>query len=428
MEKYTLYDKKVELIFDDIRHTYEANGELVYGTTSITGVLDKPALKFWAVNMAIGVLEEKLVPGESLDEVEIKSLLEDARRAHMKRLSKAADIGTMIHKWLEEYVSAVINKTKIPKKPVNKEMQNAIDAFLKWIKDSNVEFISSEQKIYSRKYHYAGTFDLEALVNGKRTIIDFKTSKAIYPEMLLQTSAYLKAKQEETGKEYDGGVIILRLSKEDKDKRIESFEVVKDTNVENHFKCFLACLDIYTWKMDIKREEAQKRNMTKNAKSFIKEEVAKGNIEPVVLRLQLAERLPGGGVRGTGPHTVKVLRDEIGENKDYMSGEMVNGLWFFFKENDEEVKYFVPYNNKEGGPHYLMDRFAPINEGDVIVMEYISQGGRGYIDVRSAEQLTTPDQAAQGTETAPAPAPIQQEKTPVIESDTTDYGDDPAID
>ncbi|MBL7052076.1 MAG: hypothetical protein ISS01_03210 [Nanoarchaeota archaeon] len=412
VQKYYLYDKKVELIFDDVRHKYEANGESVYGTTSIIGVLDKPALKFWAVNMAMEVLEKELIPGVSLDEVQIKSLIDEARRAHMRRLSKAADIGTMIHGWLESYVKAVLEKKALPKKPINKEMNNAINSFLQWIKDSKVKFLKSEQKIYSRKYHYAGTFDLEAIVDGKRTIIDFKTSKAIYPEMLLQTSAYLKAKEEETDMEYDGGVIILRLSKEDKDKRIESFEVVKDTNIENHFKCFLACLDIYTWKMAIKREEAQKRNMTKNAQTFLDKEIAEGNIEPT--KLQLAERLPGGGVKGTGPHTLKVLRDEIGKNKDYMTSDMVSGIWFYLEEDGREYKYFVPFKNKENRPHYLMERLAPIDEGTTIVMEYINQGGKGYIDVKTADEVKTQNTINRNSEP----------EIPVIESeDTIDYGD-----
>jgi len=101
IERYKLYNGEVELLFDSDKHVYTSNKEIICGVTSATGVLDKPALKFWAVNMAIDLLYDRLVPGVSLDEVEIKDLLEEARRAHTRRLGKAADIGTMIHAWLE---------------------------------------------------------------------------------------------------------------------------------------------------------------------------------------------------------------------------------------------------------------------------------------------------------------------------------------
>lgn len=254
MKNYKLYDGKITLSFDDRprKHIYYVNDKVVYGTTSICGVLDKPAIKYWAVNMAIESLQANLTAGKALDEVEIKTLLENARKAHTQRKDRAADIGTIGHQWLEDYVKARLAKKTPPKRPVNKELKKGIAGFFKWAKENKVKLIASEQKIYSKKWKFAGTFDLEAMVNGKRTIIDFKFSKAIYPEYFLQSSAYLKAKQEETGKEYPGGVIILRLSKNLEDT--ESFEAVKDTNVETHFKCFLNCLQIFKWKQMVKKQ------------------------------------------------------------------------------------------------------------------------------------------------------------------------------
>ena len=59
-------------------------------------------------------------------------------------------------------------------------------------------------------------------IRNKRTIIDFKTSKALYPEMFLQAAAYAVAREEEMKKRFTGGVILLRLSKENKEKGKES--------------------------------------------------------------------------------------------------------------------------------------------------------------------------------------------------------------
>ena len=258
-QEFLLYDGKVKLTFDDARHIYSVNDKTVYGVTSITGIIDKPALKYWAVNMGIEYLKENLKPGVALDEIEISTLLTETKSAHTKRLSKAGDIGTQIHEWLEKYVKAVLNKQTIPNKPVNKEMQKAIKGFFEWAKENDVKLIASEQKIYSKKYHYAGTFDLLALVNGKKTIVDFKTSKAIYPEMFLQASAYLQAKEEELGEQIDGGVSILRLSKESKE--ITPFEVqsINREEVDNLIQVFRCCLGVFSWQQ-MNKKKSYKNN------------------------------------------------------------------------------------------------------------------------------------------------------------------------
>lgn len=252
---YKLYGDKIILEFEPKNHVYSVNGKQVWGVTSITGVLDKPALKYWAVNKAIEYLESNLRPGEVLDEIQIKNLLQEAKYAHTQAKNKAADVGILIHEWVANYVLAISRKEKPPKRPVNKEMKNAIDGFFKWAKINKLTIIRSEQKIYSKKWKYAGTLDLEGIVNGKRTIIDIKTGNALYPEAFLQASSYLKAREEETGKKYPGGVIVLRLAKEDKEREITAFEVKKDEDVETHFKCFLNCLSIYRWKMMEKKKE-----------------------------------------------------------------------------------------------------------------------------------------------------------------------------
>jgi len=251
---YKLYNGKIILKFDDKNHICSVNGKTIYGVTSIVGILDKPALMYWAVNMAVDFLGNNWQAGKPYDEVEIKTLLEDARRAHRVKKDKTADVGTMIHDWIEKYIKARIEKKPVPKKPINKEMKNAIDGFFNWAKKNKVQLIACEQKIYSKRYKYAGTFDLEAKVNNKRTIIDFKTGKAIYPEMFLQAAAYLQAKEEEKGEKYEGGVIILRLAQEDKE--ITPFEVqqIGREEVQNLIKVFVCCLQVYKWRMYLKRE------------------------------------------------------------------------------------------------------------------------------------------------------------------------------
>ena len=252
--KYSLYQGKVILEFDENKHIYSVNGKTIYGTTSITGVINKPALVYWAANMAADAFLANMEAGKPLDEVQIKELSNIIRTAHAQKKDKAADIGTMIHEWLEQFLKAGLAKKPIPKKPINPEMKNAIEAFLSWTKKNKVKFTETERKVYSKKYGYAGTLDAIAVVNGKPTIVDFKTSNAIYPEMFLQTVAYQSALQEETKKIYTHN-LILRLSKENKEKGIEPFEVLETENYVENFKTFIACLKIYSWQINNKKSE-----------------------------------------------------------------------------------------------------------------------------------------------------------------------------
>jgi CRISPR/Cas system-associated exonuclease Cas4 (RecB family) len=273
-EKTSLYNGKIELNFDEGKHLYTVNGNTVYGVTSIVGVLDKPALLYWAVNQTILFLSGALKPGIILDEVQIKEVLDQAKMAHRVKKDKSADLGTMIHEWLEKYIKARIAKGVLPELPVNVEMRKAIDSFFQWAKDNKVALISAERKIYSDKYGYAGTLDLEAIVNGKRTIIDFKTSNAIYDEYFIQASAYLMALEEELNKPVNGGVIILRLPK----SQTDNLEVKQITREEaNDFiDVFLSCLRIYQWKMGIKRQQIIKSvSPAVETKVEIKEKVVK---------------------------------------------------------------------------------------------------------------------------------------------------------
>jgi hypothetical protein len=255
MEKiYSLYNGKIKLVFDEGKHTYKVNDEVVYGVTSITSVISKPGLVYWAANVGAQRFTEFVKPGLVLDEVIIKQIADVIRSAHVESKNKSADIGTMIHEWLEQFLKAGLEKKPLPKMPVNPEMRNAIEAFLAWTKQNKVKFLESERKVYSIKYKYAGTCDAVATVNGKPTIIDFKTGNSVYPEMFLQTVAYQKALEEETGKKFTHN-LILRLYKEIPDEGIPPFEVIETTNHEENFEIFLAAKRIYEWQMANKKQE-----------------------------------------------------------------------------------------------------------------------------------------------------------------------------
>ncbi len=249
---YNLYNGKINLNFDDASHIYSVNDKVIYGVTSIVNIINKPALTYWAANKGAEVFLENMKAGVALDEIQIKQMADMIKTAHTQTKNKAADIGTMIHLWLEGFLKAGIAKKPLPKKPINPEMKNAVNSFLEWTKKNKVKFTETERKVYSQKYKYAGTCDAIATINGKPTIIDFKTSNAVYPESFLQTVAYQAAIEEETNKKFTHN-LILRLSKENHQKGIEPFEVLETTNHRENFKTFLACKKIYEWQQEIKK-------------------------------------------------------------------------------------------------------------------------------------------------------------------------------
>lgn len=214
----SLYQGKVQLTFTGgIYHIYhvtdEENEVFKKRCTSVTtflGIIDKPALKFWATNMCADTIKEKIKPGQSYDEIELETIIEDGRKAHTKRLTHTGKIGTLVHNWCEDYING-----KNPPMPINKELAKGVTNFLDWIEKYGVKFLLSEQQIYSRKYGYTGTLDFICSIDKKMYLGDIKTAKKIYPTHWIQNSAYRLARTEEYPQENYAGELIIRIGRDD---------------------------------------------------------------------------------------------------------------------------------------------------------------------------------------------------------------------
>jgi hypothetical protein len=239
MEAFKLYNNTLELNFDSVIHTYKVGEKIIPSVTGIVGVVNKPAILYWGINMAIESVRTSIKPGVALDEMEIESMLDTAKKAHRVKTDHAANLGTKIHAWIEEFINWKLKQGDKPQVPVNKQMQMAVNSFLKWVKEHKVEFLSTETKIYSKKYEYAGTMDFEAMIDGKLVLGDIKTSSGIWPEMRFQTAAYMQARQEEVGLEYDHRLIV-RIGKDKPE-----VEIQKLLEFEKDFGAFLGCLKLY---------------------------------------------------------------------------------------------------------------------------------------------------------------------------------------
>ncbi len=246
-----LYKGEIELCFEEGRHRFTVNGKSVLSVTAATSVVDKSRpLIYWATGLARDFLMEnlkKLIADTQGDK--IAALINEAVKQHQIKKEKAADVGTQVHDWVEQFIKAKTEKDwpVIPKDP---QVYNGINAFLKWVDEYKVKFLSSEKQIYSRKYKYAGIMDAEAIIDRRKCVIDFKTSKAIYPEFRMQVAAYQGAAEEESGKLYSGNKWLVRFGKDDGE-----FEAHEYAEHDKDYKAFLSALtlrrrlkELDTWK------------------------------------------------------------------------------------------------------------------------------------------------------------------------------------
>lgn len=122
--------------------------------------------------------------------------------------------------------------------------------------------------------------------------------------------------------------------------------------------------------------------------------------------LKLLVKVEGQAPRATGPHKVKVLEEKVVMGKDYTSGKEREEMRYTLEEDGEKKIYQVPLKDKNGDLHYLIQRFAEIEEGEEIVLEAKYKGGRNFINVIRLNQG--------GTEQ------ITDEEIPVIEEEMED--------
>lgn len=228
--------------------------------TQITGILDKPALVHWAAKEQLAADIETAwqlacYPPAVLDGTtgpERRASFEAAFlaasgdvKAHRKASAKAADLGTQVHALIEHHLKVNLNLTDEAAPPEASDQALYVYAgFEKWAHDVNLTPVCMESRLFSMTHEYAGTFDFLGDVEGARVIIDWKSSKAVYPEMRLQSIGYRIAVAEMLGIPMPGGIIV-RLPKGNDQGGIEV--VPLDDDPEATGRAFLSLRDAHRW-------------------------------------------------------------------------------------------------------------------------------------------------------------------------------------
>ncbi len=163
------------------------DGTKVPGTTTICGhYKDSSGLIHWAWNQG----------KQGLDYRETRD--------------KAADIGTLVHEAIEASFSG------LPTPFMDDISRRAYSAFLKWQGQNNIEILKQEIQLVSEEYKYGGTLDAIGVVDGDHVLLDWKTSKGVYKNHVLQLAAYAQLWNENfPERQIDKGAWLVRFSKSD---------------------------------------------------------------------------------------------------------------------------------------------------------------------------------------------------------------------
>jgi hypothetical protein len=103
--------------------------------------------------------------------------------------------GTMVHNAIETLLrgNTIKYNTIINDRELTTEEYYGVMSFKKWFDTYKPIVERFETTVFSPDDRYAGTLDLQCIINEDRYIVDFKTSSSIWPSHIIQVSAYKHA-------------------------------------------------------------------------------------------------------------------------------------------------------------------------------------------------------------------------------------------
>ena len=184
--------------------------------TSVLGVLNKEALIQWAVDQSMDYIRERVdydADGVArFTQPDLEALLRKARMAHYRTKTEAAELGTIAHDYVEQFLRTGQEQDMSDQDP---RVANCYDLFRRWWDQAGLSVIQTELMVYHAPLGYAGQLDfLAADQDGQPVLVDWKTSKSIYWNYALQVVAYAKALHA-MGRGVTSAIRIVRIGRED---------------------------------------------------------------------------------------------------------------------------------------------------------------------------------------------------------------------
>ena len=138
------------------------------------------------------------------------------RQSYDKVLEESANKGTFVHETLHEYLFKEGKKFDLSNPEVLNFLYENLNTFKEFEKEYDIKPIWGEKSFSLDKF--GGTVDLYCELDGKYTILDFKTSKRFYSSHFIQLGAYIQLLEANDYKVEQ--VAILRIREGEYDIRI----------------------------------------------------------------------------------------------------------------------------------------------------------------------------------------------------------------
>jgi len=208
-------------------------------TTIISDCTDKSgALCQWSANQAAESISN-LAVSDIFPWISVHKDDTNASRFAYKETSDVAkDVGKEVHDAIEKYLRLYMEGVGVRLEWKTEQAKTAFEAFIKWTAEHDLRPIALEQKVYGNCW--GGTLDYLGRFDDKLYVIDWKSSKAFYPEMRYQVAAY-RSTWEQFDSSYIEGCGVLRL---DKTTGLPSFHDTSKTYLKD-LSVFNAMLQLY---------------------------------------------------------------------------------------------------------------------------------------------------------------------------------------
>lgn len=170
-------------------YKHPVSGVKVPSITTVIGLMNKPFLVPAAAKLNA---EYALKNWDDLTKMLEPDRLEAVKNHYRREWYGKADIGTRVH----DFAEAWARNQALP--PVTPDIEAQVAGFVQFLEDYKVRFVWMEATVWSETHGYAGTLDFIAYLTfpdgAERLVIgDYKTGKALYPELGMQLAAGYKA-------------------------------------------------------------------------------------------------------------------------------------------------------------------------------------------------------------------------------------------
>jgi hypothetical protein len=180
---------------------------------------------------------------------------------YRKERDKAAGVGTIVHAMIDNDLMGHASTTdntptadvlEVSTEDYSKMLDKAemgYRAYLSWKAGVSIEITSAEVALVSEEFHFGGTPDATARLNGEFIFLDWKSSNSIHPQYIAQVAAYDQLWYENNGERATSGML-LRVGKDEGDFHVHSWpRHVLDMG----WQAFLNCKELYELNKQLKK-------------------------------------------------------------------------------------------------------------------------------------------------------------------------------